>query len=214
MSSLIKVACISLHIIVLFYLPCFYPYCSRSGTFFNKFLNILQPLQQHSLFTVIIKETRQFELLNYSEHGTIVDNVLYSCDFSEKPKQHSNNHVTSSNAKFDTTSKYMDMQQHRRKKPPIGRTTRGLGTEFITRACNCRASASSLIGGSGAGWEGTAVLHHGSYVKFGCLHFVFSIVDCATTATVETPVKRSQDVSQTDGSKRPIPNIAKEILSK
>ena len=91
MSSLTKVACISLHIIVLFYLPCFYPYCSRSGTFFNKFLNILQPLQQHSLFTVIIKETRQFELLNYSEHGTIVDNVLYSCDFSEKPKQHSNN---------------------------------------------------------------------------------------------------------------------------
>ena len=28
--------------------------------------------------------TRHFELLNYSEHGTTVDNVLYSCDFSEK----------------------------------------------------------------------------------------------------------------------------------
>lgn len=29
--------------------------------------------------------TRHFELLNYSEHGTTVDNVLYSCDFSDKP---------------------------------------------------------------------------------------------------------------------------------
>ena len=26
----------------------------------------------------------QYELLNYSEHGTTVDNVLYSCDFSVK----------------------------------------------------------------------------------------------------------------------------------
>lgn len=121
------------------------------------------------------KETRQFELLNYSEHGTIVDNVLYSCDFSEKPKPN----LTSSNARFDDNTKLIDLQQ-RRRKPPIGRTTKGLGTEFITRACNCRASASSLIGGSGAGWEGTAVLHHGSYVKFGCLHFVFSSTDCAT----------------------------------
>ena len=30
------------------------------------------------------QNTKQYELLNYSEHGTMVDNVLYSCDFSEK----------------------------------------------------------------------------------------------------------------------------------
>ena len=28
--------------------------------------------------------THHYELLNYSEHGTTVDNVLYSCDFSDK----------------------------------------------------------------------------------------------------------------------------------
>ena len=48
------------------------------------------------------------------------------------------------------------------------------------KACNCTVSNSSLIGGSGgAGWEGTALLHHGSAVKVGCLQFVFSIVDQA-----------------------------------
>lgn len=30
------------------------------------------------------QSTKHYELLNYSEHGTTVDNVLYSCDFSEK----------------------------------------------------------------------------------------------------------------------------------
>lgn len=29
------------------------------------------------------------------------------------------------------------------------------------------------------GWEGSAVLNHGSLLRFGCVSFVFSIVDCA-----------------------------------
>lgn len=47
-------------------------------------------------------------------------------------------------------------------------------------SCSCKASSSSLIGGSGAGWEGTALLHHGSYIKLGCLQFVFSITEFAS----------------------------------
>ena len=35
-------------------------------------------------FTYDLQMTRHYELLNYSEHGTTVDNVLYSCDFSDK----------------------------------------------------------------------------------------------------------------------------------
>jgi hypothetical protein len=33
---------------------------------------------------IFLQTTKHYELLNYSEHGTTVDNVLYSCDFSEK----------------------------------------------------------------------------------------------------------------------------------
>lgn len=36
------------------------------------------------LCCVSTQNTKHYELLNYSEHGTTVDNVLYSCDFSEK----------------------------------------------------------------------------------------------------------------------------------
>lgn len=44
------------------------------------------PTQQttHLTFPPPPQNTKHYELLNYSEHGTTVDNVLYSCDFSEK----------------------------------------------------------------------------------------------------------------------------------
>ena len=31
-----------------------------------------------------MQETGEYELLNYSDHGSVVDGVLYSCDFSDK----------------------------------------------------------------------------------------------------------------------------------
>lgn len=34
-------------------------------------------------------DTRHYELLNYSEHGTTVNNILYSCDLSERNKNSS-----------------------------------------------------------------------------------------------------------------------------
>ena len=39
---------------------------------------------EYSDLCVFFQNTKHYELLNYSEHGTTVDNVLYSCDFSEK----------------------------------------------------------------------------------------------------------------------------------
>lgn len=41
--------------------------------------------------------------------------------------------------------------------------------------CGCTRSFSSVVGaGGGKGWEGTAALHHGSRLHFGCLQFVMS----------------------------------------
>ena len=37
------------------------------------------------LYCIFFQTSKHYELLNYSEHGTTVDNVLYSCDFSDKP---------------------------------------------------------------------------------------------------------------------------------
>ena len=47
--------------------------------------------------------------------------------------------------------------------------------ELFTKPCLCKRSASSLVGSSGKGWEGTATLYHGSRLRFGCIQFVLSI---------------------------------------
>uniref|UniRef100_A0A672ZBP4 Uncharacterized protein n=1 Tax=Sphaeramia orbicularis TaxID=375764 RepID=A0A672ZBP4_9TELE len=59
-------------------------------------------------------------------------------------------------------------------------------------SCGCKASSSSLIGGSGAGWEGTALLHHGSYIKLGCLQFVFSITEFASKQPKDEPFSKNK----------------------
>lgn len=62
--------------------------------------------------------------------------------------------------------------------------------------CGCRASSSSLIGGSGAGWEGTAFLRHGSSVKLGCLQFVFTVTEFTHVPAKEEPSERGREVEE------------------
>ena len=52
--------------------------------FFGKCLTLITQTYPDPISLSQLQATRHYELLNYSEHGTTVDNVLYSCDFSEK----------------------------------------------------------------------------------------------------------------------------------
>ncbi|XP_025753917.1 PHD finger protein 12-like [Oreochromis niloticus] len=129
------------------------------------------------------ENTKHYELLNYSEHGTTVDNVLYSCDFSEK---------TSPCPPSGLVAKVQGIIRRSKKREedegansvvgllPVGGVMSSQRQGGAEPSCSCKASSSSLIGGSGAGWEGTALLHHGSYIKLGCLQFVFSITEFAS----------------------------------
>lgn len=124
------------------------------------------------------ENTKHYELLNYSEHGTTVDNVLYSCDFSEK---------ASPSPPSSLVAKVQGIIRRSKKREEDGvvgfTPTAGVMSSqphgSVESSCSCKVSSSSLIGGSGAGWEGTALLHHGSYIKLGCLQFVFSITEFA-----------------------------------
>lgn len=120
--------------------------------------------------------SKHYELLNYSEHGTTVDNVLYSCDFSDKrtPLPPSSPAVAALRGRLSAASAATIPS-------PTSHTTRSHTTSASPpqsrRPCSCKASSSSLIGGGGAGWEGTALLHHGSHIKLGCFQFVFSVTE-------------------------------------
>lgn len=123
------------------------------------------------------ENTKHYELLNYSEHGTTVDNVLYSCDFSEKMTPTPPSSIV---AKVQSVIKRHKSRKQEEEAHEEAAVMNSQAQGQHRKPCNCKASSSSLIGGSGAGWEGTALLHHGSYIKLGCLQFVFSITEFAT----------------------------------
>uniref|UniRef100_A0A3Q0SEK2 PHD finger protein 12 n=1 Tax=Amphilophus citrinellus TaxID=61819 RepID=A0A3Q0SEK2_AMPCI len=145
------------------------------------------------------ENTKHYELLNYSEHGTTVDNVLYSCDFSEK---------ASPSPPSGLVAKVQGIIRNKKREEdegassvvgllPVGGVMSSQCQGGAEPSCSCKASSSSLIGGSGAGWEGTALLHHGSYIKLGCLQFVFSITEFASKQPKEeeatTPAANETD---------------------
>lgn len=147
------------------------------------------------------ENTKHYELLNYSEHGTTVDNVLYSCDFSDKPN------ISSPGA---LASKVQNSIKGNRSKKPLGEVCAETvlmpaGAMMSSQAqggpkspCSCKASSSSLIGGSGAGWEGTALLHHSSCIKVGCMQFLFSITEFSNNQPKkeETPSTAIQEETE------------------
>ena len=177
----------------------------------------------------VLQMSRQYELLNYSEHGTTVDNVLYSCDFSDKPAT-----TPQASKMVQSVRDMIDVARGRKQSPQeekqfmnahsgkvlnytffvinssihhlvrlvilywkcLVSSCRLWLTFQIYRMCSCKTSSSSLIGGSGAGWEGTAILRHGSYIKLGCMQFVFSIVEQATRDPLwEKAIKREGSIS-------------------
>ncbi|XP_061682589.1 PHD finger protein 12 [Syngnathoides biaculeatus] len=138
------------------------------------------------------ENTKHYELLNYSEHGTTVDNVLYSCDFSEKASRSPpSGLVAKVQGIVRQSKKWMDKDNSTTSVVgllPAGGVMTSHPQGGLEQLCSCKASSSSLIGGSGAGWEGTAMLHHGSYIKLGCLQFVFSIAEFASKQLKEEDI--------------------------
>lgn len=47
----------------------------------------------------------------------------------------------------------------------------------VQEKCKCRMLNSKLPVGHESSWEMSAPLHHGSHIKFGCIEFVFCIVN-------------------------------------
>lgn len=128
------------------------------------------------------ENTGHYELLNYSPHGTLVDGIEYRYDHSEKTVSHAPPPPLLQQVRAIINQRRNIVPE----KPSRDAMTDTPG-QTLTR-CNCKRGKlkpgphnKSPNFGSG-GWEGGAVLHHGSHLRFGCLQFVFSIVDEASKA--------------------------------
>lgn len=160
------------------------------------------------------ENTKHYELLNYSEHGTTVDNVLYSCDFSEKASPTPPSGLVAKVQGIIRRSKKQEEEESPHSGSLLGLLPAGgvMSSQSQgsspAQVCGCKASSSSLIGGGGAGWEGTALLHHGSYVKLGCLQFVFSVTEFASKAPREEDPHPPHTIPQNTSVGSPAPPAA------
>ncbi|XP_045584379.1 PHD finger protein 12 [Procambarus clarkii] len=131
------------------------------------------------------ENTGHYELLNYSPHGTRVDSVLYRYDHSEKTVNHAPPPPL-----LQQVRAIINQRRGQLPDSPSGEVMTDTPGQTLYR-CNCKLGKKKMGGSSKAaspsilgcgGWEGGAVLHHGSHLKFGCLQFVFSIVEEASKA--------------------------------
>ncbi|KAK2585172.1 hypothetical protein KPH14_008671 [Odynerus spinipes] len=118
--------------------------------------------------------TNHYELLNYSEHGTIVDNVLYSCNYMEElerdiKEENDDNKIAN---KEQETSEMVKAIIYKENPPP---------SQDARKECLCKCSMKYKEVKNNdylqEGWEGSAIISHGSVLSFGCLTFVFNTVN-------------------------------------
>lgn len=120
--------------------------------------------------------TKHYELLNYSEHGTIVDNVLYSCNYKGMLREQVNedSDKVSSIIKEQETTEAI--------KAIIHRETVSLSQDLAKekkKLCRCNVMKHEMKTADylDEGWEGSAIIAHGSTLSFGCLMFIFNTIN-------------------------------------
>ncbi|EDV92235.1 PHD finger protein 12 [Drosophila grimshawi] len=129
--------------------------------------------QQHAI--IFYDEfSKSYELMNYSEFGTEVNGQLYTCDLADYTPTHAGKRMRADDTELkrrvdDLLDKRRSIQrQYEAKGEAHGRLA-----PVVKDACRCQAASPvPLVPGA---WEGTAVLAHGSLLRFGCLTFVFAV---------------------------------------
>ncbi|XP_017764228.1 PREDICTED: PHD finger protein 12 isoform X1 [Eufriesea mexicana] len=120
------------------------------------------------------ESTKRYELLNYSEYGTIVDNVLYSCNYTgviEQVKEESDDKLHSLTKEQETTEAVKAIIKEK------VLSEEQIENESVLCKCNVTRFESRNKDQLEEGWEGSAIVAHGSTLAFGCLMFVFNTIN-------------------------------------
>lgn len=120
------------------------------------------------------ESTKRYELLNYSEYGTVVDNVLYSCNYTgvvEEIKEETDDKFQLMTKEQDTTEAVKAIIREK------VLTQKQIEKKRVLCKCNLTRSETENKDHLEEGWEGSAIVAHGSTLAFGCLMFVFNTIN-------------------------------------
>lgn len=118
--------------------------------------------------------SKSYELINYSEFGTEVNGQLYTCDLTEYTPTHAGKRMRPDDAELKRrVDDLLDKRRHIQRQYEPKRETQDRLAPIVKPACRCQIGPDvPMVPGA---WEGSAVLAHGSLLRFGCLSFVFSV---------------------------------------
>lgn len=122
----------------------------------------------------LLQTTKRYELLNYSEHGTVVDDVLYCSNYTrvtDKDSKDEKNDKVTYITKEEETSEMIKTILHKEETVPLQQYIHGI--DKTSCKCNRRRDITANKHPE-EGWEGSAIIAHGSIITFGCLMFVFN----------------------------------------
>ncbi|KOX71668.1 PHD finger protein 12 [Melipona quadrifasciata] len=120
------------------------------------------------------ESTKRYELLNYSEYGTVVDNVLYSCNYTsviEQVKEEADEKLQSMTKEQETTEAVKSIIREK------VLTQEQAENKRVLCKCNLTSLETKDKHHLEEGWEGSAIVAHGSTLAFGCLMFVFNTIN-------------------------------------
>ena len=151
--------------------------------------------------------SRVYELINYSEHGIIVDNLVYALDVKNPPPL-SKSKVAAAAAAAESSKPVMsaysstkpchcqisivNFMKNKRKEYLNASSTNtttspSKNQTSITGATTTDSSSGDSSNKFNINCENSAVLHHGSYIRFGCIQFVFSVLEFSDLGEISGP---------------------------
>ncbi|ALC49059.1 CG3815 [Drosophila busckii] len=120
--------------------------------------------------------SKSFELINYSEFGTEVNGQLYTCDLTEFTPMHAGKRMRPDDLELKRrVDDLLDKRRHIQRQFGVKQDSKDSTTmaPMVKPECRCQTAAPPpMVPGA---WEGSAVLAHGTLLRFGCLPFVFSV---------------------------------------
>ncbi|XP_017120160.1 PHD finger protein 12 [Drosophila elegans] len=118
--------------------------------------------------------SKSYELINYSEFGTEVNGQLYTCDLTDRMPTHAGKRMRPDDAELKRrVDDLLDKRRNIQRQFESKRNSKDRLAPIVKPACRCtNAQSVPMVAGA---WEGSAVLAHGSLLRFGCLSFVFSV---------------------------------------
>ncbi|GAA52127.1 PHD finger protein 12 [Clonorchis sinensis] len=142
--------------------------------------------------------THHFELINYSEFGSRVDGVTYSNDVEPRWSEMSKASSAIDRVRELSRAEFPRVFHHEGSRPkrPRMHGRRSEGYRHAYDCCECTSLDTGFAGTSPqkdltetcmSGWEGSAIVRHGSLIQFGCYKFVMSLVDIAPTNRPNAP---------------------------